>query len=160
MWVQGDSKAYGNELLPVGENAAVKPPEMVGWRVELEHEVLRQSEVLNAVILRPGLLFGGTGSYIGMLWWSPIQQAIANHGEAVELGAKEDTILALVHKDDMGKAVVKTVEKVRFFPDFLLSVRNSLVSLFVLFHLWRASILLRFNLPTYLSLADSLTRLK
>lgn len=114
LWVQGDSKAYGNDLLPVGNNAAVKPAEIVAWRVEVENEVLRQSEVLNGIVLRAGLLFGGSGSFIGDLWWGPIHRAIENGDKKVELAAKSDTILGLVHKDDVGQAFVKAIEKVVF----------------------------------------------
>jgi nucleoside-diphosphate-sugar epimerase len=127
MWVQGDSKEYGNELLPVGANAPVKPAEIVAWRVDIENEVLRQSKVLNGVVLRAGLLFGGAGSFIGQIWWSPIQQAIANGDKTVELAARPDSVLGLVHKDDVGQAFVKTVEKVRSEPPFLSSGLTSLI---------------------------------
>jgi nucleoside-diphosphate-sugar epimerase len=116
MWIQGDSKEYGNELLPVGPNAPIKPAEAVAWKVEIENEILRQSEVLNAVILRAGLLFGGSGSFIGGLWWSEIQKAITNNDKTVELAGKPDSVLGLVHKDDIGQGFAKTVEKVHFNP--------------------------------------------
>lgn len=112
LWVHGDSKEYGNDLLPMGANAPIKPAELVAWRVDVENELLRQSKVLNGVILRAGLLFGGSGSFIGGVWWSAIYGAIGKNEKSVELAGKEDTVLGLVHKDDFGQAVVKTVKKV------------------------------------------------
>ena len=111
MLVHGDSQEYGNDLNPVGEHAPVKPGQLIAWRTSFESEALRQSKILNVVVLRPGLLFGGSMSFIAS-WWGPILAEVAKGEMNVELAGKEDAVIALVHRDDIGQAVTKTVERV------------------------------------------------
>jgi nucleoside-diphosphate-sugar epimerase len=114
-WVHGSSKSPVNDLNPVataGDNGCpTQPPQLVAWRPELEQAILSARDVLDSVIIRPALLYGGP-STLWSLWFGPVQQAIDN-------GSKGDvTILAdasaqpgLIHVDDVVSAIHLTVSK-------------------------------------------------
>jgi nucleoside-diphosphate-sugar epimerase len=114
-WVHGSSKLPVNDLNPVGiardAGCPTQPPQLVAWRPEGEQVVLAARDVLDVVVMRPALVYGGP-SKLFSLWFEPIL-------EAVNTGSKGDvTLLAdasaqpgLIHVDDAVSAIHLTVAK-------------------------------------------------
>ena len=67
MWVHGSSYERVSDLDPVGTvDAKAQPPRMVGWRPQLEQEILAGRSVLDVAIIRPAMTYGREHSF-----WSP-----------------------------------------------------------------------------------------
>jgi len=111
-WVHGDSADLTTDLSPCGKNEKVKPHELVAWREGLEEQVLQSRDILEVVILRAGLLYGGSGSHFQM-WFGPLIKAIktSKSNSALELPGKPQAYLPLIHRDDLAEGVLKGVEK-------------------------------------------------
>jgi nucleoside-diphosphate-sugar epimerase len=83
---------------------------MLSWRPAVEQEILsaKTAEALDVAIVRPALMYGRSqsafGSYFGVLMG-------ATGKEEVELAAKREAMLSLVHVDDCAEGVVAVVEK-------------------------------------------------
>ena len=77
-WVHGSSNERCSDLDPVGtEYAKTKPPRLVAWRVKMERDVLGARDVLDTVVVRPALVYGGEHA----LWSSffgPVLEAASN----------------------------------------------------------------------------------
>jgi len=116
-WVHGSSSERVGAVDAVGKGAKIQPPQLTTWRVDMEKAIMESREHLDVVILRPAVLFGGSGSLVGM-WWGPIVGAAAkkhsNSNAVAEVHGKPDLWLSFVHKDDLAQAAVSSVEKVRY----------------------------------------------
>ncbi|KAF3920200.1 hypothetical protein AA313_de0205724 [Arthrobotrys entomopaga] len=112
VWVHGDSQEVVSDREPTGQHVARKPAALVGWRPAFEDSILESRDVLDVAVIRAGVLFGGSGSLF-QVWWKPIVEALkANKaGESVTINGKDDTILALIHKDDYAEVILNAVEK-------------------------------------------------
>lgn len=121
MWVHGDSLEQVADLDPVGEAAgAMTPPaEMVAWRPALEQSILAARDVLDVMVLRPAMMYGGTSAIWGMLF-GPVLGAARSGGPQSQQGSKvqvqvqaeEGCLTSLAHVDDVALGYVRAVEKV------------------------------------------------
>ncbi|PUU73713.1 hypothetical protein B9Z19DRAFT_1196731 [Tuber borchii] len=108
-WVHGD-QPDARDI--VNELTAPTPVEMVAWRSAVENELLSSSDVLDAVVIRPTMLYGGSGSIFSMLL-APIAAAVkGGASEARVLGRKIE--LPVIHKDDVADFTLKVVEKISY----------------------------------------------
>jgi nucleoside-diphosphate-sugar epimerase len=59
----------GNTTAPADEDAPIAPPELARWRPDHEHRVLSaaRGKALRAIVLRPGVVYGGARGIIGDL---------------------------------------------------------------------------------------------
>lgn len=100
VWVYGSP---GGRI--VDEETPPEPIPLVAWRVEHERRVLEAaSAALRTVVLRPGCVYGRSGSLTG-LWF---RSAAAGAVEVVGDGSNH---WALVHLDDLGDAYVRAAER-------------------------------------------------
>lgn len=106
-WVHGD-QPDARDI--VNELTAPTPFEMVAWRPAVENELLSSSDVLDAVVIRPTMFYGGSGSIFSMLL-APIAAAVKGGASEVRvLGRKIE--LPVIHKDDVADFTLKVVERV------------------------------------------------
>lgn len=114
MWVHGDSKGRVNDLNPAGlegdHGSPTAPPGIVKWRPELERAVVDAGKSLDTIVLRPALLYGGSGA-IWSSWFGAIQKAAESNAEEVTLPVDADALLSLIHVDDTATALQKAVER-------------------------------------------------
>lgn len=106
-WVHGD-QPDARDI--VNELTAPTPFEMVAWRPAVENELLSFSDVLDAVVIRPTMVYGGSGSLLSMVL-APIAAAVKGGASEVKvLGRKVE--FPVIHKDDVADFTLKVVEKV------------------------------------------------
>jgi len=110
-WVHGSSTEPINDLTPVGVAfAPTQPPKLVAWRPPLEQEILAASDILNVVIMRAALVYGGAGSiWTGL--FSPLLEAAKAGASAVSVKAEPDSMPGLIHVDDVASALHAAVDK-------------------------------------------------
>ncbi|PWW73769.1 NAD(P)-binding protein [Tuber magnatum] len=108
-WVHGD-QPDARDI--VNELTTPTPLDMVAWRPATENQVLGSSDVLDAVVIRPTMLYGGSGSIFSMLL-APIAAGVKEGAsEAKVLGRKFE--LAVIHKDDVADFTLRVVEKISY----------------------------------------------
>lgn len=111
--VHGSSPGVVNDLDPVGvPQAPAQPAEVMAWRPDFEQQILASSDVLDVIILRPTLVYGGAAP----LWSDfllPIFSALCNRSPAVEFPCGGDTIIGLVHVSDVAEAVRLAIDKLQ-----------------------------------------------
>lgn len=100
-WVLGDT---GPE--PADEDAPVDhPAAVVAWRPAHERQVLQSAdETLQTSVVRPGMVYGGSGGLVSRLF-----ETAAGSGAAEHVGDGENR-WSLVHRDDLGRLYVKIAE--------------------------------------------------
>lgn len=111
--IHGSSPSIVNDLDPVGvPQAPAQPGEDMAWRPAFEQEILGSSDVLDVMILRPTLVYGGAAPmWTGFLL--PIVSALCTKSPAVEFPCKIDSLVALVHVLDVAEAVQLAVSKLQ-----------------------------------------------
>lgn len=117
-WVHGSSRTSRiNDLTPVGlegkgELGSPTPaPDLVAWRPALENAVLDARDVLDTLVVRPSLVYGGSSAIWG-LWFGPLAAAAAEKRDSVALAADADAVPSLVHVEDAALALHCAVERV------------------------------------------------
>jgi nucleoside-diphosphate-sugar epimerase len=111
IWVHGSSHAPVNDLLPVGvPHAPTQPPALVAWRPALEQEILASSDVLDVVIVRPAMVYGGPGAIWNGFFGRLLEGASAG-AATVEVPAEPDSRPALIHVDDVARGLHAAVDK-------------------------------------------------
>ncbi|KAH7925603.1 NAD(P)-binding protein [Leucogyrophana mollusca] len=99
-WVHGDNRSeVVSDTTPI-----TNPVEAVAWRPAVEQEIISDS-VLNGMVIRPGLLYGRSGSLL-----APLFQSTRETGKVVWYG-KPGGRYNLVHCDDLADLYVRAVEK-------------------------------------------------
>ncbi|MCJ1319396.1 hypothetical protein MMC15_004732 [Xylographa vitiligo] len=110
-WVHGSSLEAVNDLDPVGVAAArTQPPPLVAWRPRLEQDVLAAADVLDTMVVRPALVFGGAGS----IWSSllgPLLAGAKSGASVARVSAEADSMPGLIHVDDVASGLHAAVEK-------------------------------------------------
>ncbi len=100
-WLLGNT---GDE--PAAEDAATDPPELVAWRVGHEKRVLdAHSSKLTTAVVRPGLVYGGSGSLTAMLFTSAEEQ-----GASAYIGEGRNH-WSMVHRRDLARLYRLIVEE-------------------------------------------------
>jgi nucleoside-diphosphate-sugar epimerase len=107
--VHGSSTAHVSEATPL--NVHTPSPSLVSWRPEVESQVLASRDVIDVVIIRPALLYGGNGT-IWNIFLDPIFNATKTGAKTVEAFGTPTTPITLVHKDDLADVYVRVVERV------------------------------------------------
>ncbi|EIN11956.1 NAD(P)-binding protein [Punctularia strigosozonata HHB-11173 SS5] len=98
-WVHGD-----NRTETVSDaTACTRPASLVAWRVQQEQRVLAE-RAFDGIVIRPGLVYGRSGSITGMLF------ANAAKGEVKWFGTPGGRY-AVVHVDDLAELYVLAAEK-------------------------------------------------
>lgn len=114
-WVHGSSNVRVNDLNPAGCEGDVAcpapPPGLVSWRPKLEEAIVEARDVLDVLVIRPGLLYG-RGTFIWSLWFGELQKAVESKGASVELQCDADAMLSLVHVDEVASALTVAAEQV------------------------------------------------
>lgn len=98
-WVHGENR---NEV--VTDTTPIRsPPELVAWRPERE-QVVVNNKILNGIVVRPGLLYGRSGSLLAPFFQS------ASEGKVWYPGTPGGRF-ALIHADDLADLFVRVIEK-------------------------------------------------
>lgn len=100
VWLHGDDRW---EIVTDGTEAT-RAPSKVAWRPEIEN-ILVSSEAVDGIVIRPGLVYGRSGSVPGMLF---TQAAI---DKKIEWPGNPGGRYATVHVDDLGELYRLAVEK-------------------------------------------------
>lgn len=110
-WVHGSSEEPVTDLDLVGPNAKTPPGELVAWRVGLENEVINSKEVLDAMVIRPALIYGRE-STIWSSFIKPILEGARNKATStIEIPLEAHARPGLVHVDDVATAFQSAIEK-------------------------------------------------
>ncbi|KAG0343847.1 hypothetical protein BG004_004954 [Podila humilis] len=114
VWLHGSGSGYIDELTPTGVQGVSpnQPPPLVAWRPDLERRLLKHSDDANILILRPSLVYGGSGNALDLYFSQIYAQVQASVDKPIQLAAKPDLGLSLVHVDDVGSAVAAAVGKI------------------------------------------------
>jgi hypothetical protein len=111
IWVHGSSAARVTDLSPVGvPHATAQPPALVAWRPKLEPEALATSDVLDAIAVRPALVYGRPGT-IWNSFFGPILHALQSGAWSASVPADPPSRLALIHVDDVASGYLAAIEK-------------------------------------------------
>jgi nucleoside-diphosphate-sugar epimerase len=115
MWVHGHTpRRTVSDTDPVGtEGAAAAPAELVAWRTDLEHDILKARSVLNAVIVRPSLTYGRQSS-IWSIFLLPVLTAARQKSSSVAVSIDPNSHVGLIHVDDLVRGIHLTVDKLPF----------------------------------------------
>ena len=98
-WVHGDDRTtIKTDISPI-----TAPAGLVAWRPEQEQRVVTNT-ILNGVVIRPGMLYGRSGSLFAPLFQS------ASEGKVRWFGTPEDRY-ALIHADDLAELYLLAAEK-------------------------------------------------
>jgi nucleoside-diphosphate-sugar epimerase len=109
-WVHGSSLSPITDLDPVGTALSpTQPPSLVSWRPAMEQSVLRAKDVLDVVIVRPGLIYGRS-SAIWKSFFDPVVEAAKARHPSVEIPL-EAGLPNLVHVDDTADGLHRAVDK-------------------------------------------------
>lgn len=109
--VHGSPSKRVSDLSPVGNGlASDKPASMVSWRPAHEQAILASRDTINAVILRPGVLYGRNAWNFGP-WWGPIAALRASGGDTLSIAADASTRAGLVHVDDVAAAFHAAIDR-------------------------------------------------
>ncbi|CUM56144.1 unnamed protein product [Debaryomyces tyrocola] len=100
VWLHGDDRW---EIVTDGTEAT-RVPSKVAWRPEVEN-ILVSSRAIDGIVIRPGLVYGRSGSVPGMLF----NQAASE--KKIEWPGSPGGRYATVHVDDLGELYLLAVEK-------------------------------------------------
>lgn len=119
MWAHGNSVEQIGDLDPVGVASAKNAPAtLVGWRPQLERDILATKDVLDVAVLRPALMYGKTSPIWAFLLGPVLGGTQAKEGRqqqlttTVTVQADPDCMSPTIHVDDIALAYVRAVEKV------------------------------------------------
>lgn len=111
-WVHGSSHERSSDLDPVGtEDAKTKPPRLVAWRPRMEKDVLGARDVLDAVVVRPALVYGKEHAIWGSFFGPVLEAAKSGKDEAVTIRLEPTSRPGLVHVDDVAEGLRCAIEK-------------------------------------------------
>jgi len=102
VWVLGDTAGKF-----IDESASTDHPlPLVAWRASLERKVLSSTgRGITSCVIRPGVVYGGFGGLIGMLFASAAKQG------AVQIVGNGENHWALVHREDLADLYVRAVDQ-------------------------------------------------
>ena len=111
--MHGSSRERCSDLDPVGEGeyVRVKPPRLVAWRPRMEREVLGARDVLDAVVVRPALVYGREHAIWGSFFGPVLEAARSGKDETVRIPFEPNSRPGLVHVDDVAEGLRCAVEK-------------------------------------------------
>lgn len=95
---------YGSQGQMVDESMPLNPIELVKWRPEHEQKVLSAKNPIRSVVIRPGVVYGGSGGMMNHFFSS------AQKGEVTIVGEGNNR-WPMVHVQDLAYAYVAAAEK-------------------------------------------------
>jgi nucleoside-diphosphate-sugar epimerase len=99
-WVLGATDGVADESAPV------KPAKLVAWRPAHEQLALDMAkDGIRAVVVRPGIVYGGKGGLTGLLFGSALK------GGATQTVGEGGNHWPMVHVDDLAELYVRLVER-------------------------------------------------
>ncbi|KAG9229200.1 hypothetical protein BJ875DRAFT_475563 [Amylocarpus encephaloides] len=111
VWVHGSSHEPVNDLVPVAaSNSPCPPAELTSWRPKLENETLAASDVLDVMVIRPGLVYGRSHA-IWTGFFDAIIDAKEKGQESVALAIEPDSRPGLIHVDDVATGFHVAIDK-------------------------------------------------
>jgi nucleoside-diphosphate-sugar epimerase len=119
-WVHGSSHKRVSDLDPVGlddDAGCPSPPaQLVAWRPVLERDIIAAKDLLDSVVIRPALLYGGPGSNdkCWSTFFRPILSGASSSSPKVRVPADAGARLGLVHVDDVVSALHAAVVKLPY----------------------------------------------
>jgi nucleoside-diphosphate-sugar epimerase len=109
-WVHGSSLSPITDLDPVGKTLSpTQPPSLVAWRPAMEQSVLRAKDILDVVVVRPGLIYGRS-SAIWKSFFDPVVEATKAGLPSVQVPLEAGRP-GLVHVDDTAEGLHCAVDK-------------------------------------------------
>ncbi|KAJ7206324.1 hypothetical protein GGX14DRAFT_457580 [Mycena pura] len=111
-WVHGDSRTeIVTDTTPI-----LRPVELVAWRPAVEQLVVHSSAV-NGIVVRPGLLYGRSGSILAPLFHGAAQGRVAWPGTP---GGR----YAVIHTDDLADLYLHVAEKAQLLGGKIFDAAN------------------------------------
>jgi nucleoside-diphosphate-sugar epimerase len=112
IWVHGTSNLMVNDLDLVGIEQSIAPPSaMVAWRPGHERRILETIDILNPVIIRPSMMYGGN-EWVFAQYFSLLVEAVKKKKPSVSLPIDASTMLGLSHVEDVAAGIHQAVEKI------------------------------------------------
>jgi nucleoside-diphosphate-sugar epimerase len=109
-WVHGSSLSPITDLDPVGKTLSpTQPPSLVAWRPAMEQSVLRAKDILDVVVVRPGLIYGRS-SAIWKSFFDPVVEGAKAGLPSVQVPLQTGRP-NLVHVDDTAEGLHRAVDK-------------------------------------------------
>jgi nucleoside-diphosphate-sugar epimerase len=126
-WVHGETATEASDIDEVGLSTSEAPAlDIVGWRPDLERQILKSREWLDVLILRPATMYGRTSAIWSALF-GPIASAVKEGKHSVQIPVVPSSRSSLVHVDDVAEAVSLGVARLQLlsgtsvYPVFNLS---------------------------------------
>jgi len=113
IWVYGSSLAKTFDETDDTESLSLP---IVAWRPPLEKRIVKSKE-FNGLVIRPGMLYGRSGSIYGILF-SQVESG------NVTLFNDDQTRFCPVHSDDLAEAYVNAVERIELTKGHIFNVTN------------------------------------
>ncbi|QRV92434.1 NAD(P)-binding protein [Ceratobasidium sp. AG-Ba] len=110
-WLHGDSKVMVSDTTPAGTPSAPSPALTIsaarpGW----EQIILKAQDVLDVIIIRPGLVYGRT-SWVFSPVFQPILDAVRSGASTAQIPIYADAIPSFVHLEDVASGLHAAVDK-------------------------------------------------
>lgn len=104
-WLHGSGASK-----PISDRTPIDDPmELTRWRLKIENKAVSSiSRSFTANVIRPSLLYGGSGSLFAMMF-----SAARDNGVAEWYG-DEGSTMATIHREDLGEAFRLCAEKVKW----------------------------------------------
>lgn len=100
IWVLGDTDGALAD-----ETSTPRPPALVGWRPEVEGIVTdAHRRGHSAWVVRPGVVWGGSGGLLAMM-------ASSLEGDAVRVVGDGENRVPMIHREDLGRLYVRALER-------------------------------------------------
>lgn len=93
------------------------PPAKVGWRLAVEKQLV-QSDVLDGIVIRPPLIYGGSGSVTALMF----KQALS--GEKIRWPGNPGLRWPTAHIEDVAQSFRLALEKADFMKGLIIDVAN------------------------------------
>ncbi|THU82917.1 NAD(P)-binding protein [Dendrothele bispora CBS 962.96] len=123
-WVHGfNGGELNSDTTPVDLSGS-HSVELVKWRPACEQEVIK-NEVLNGIVVRPSLLYGRSGSIIGLMFERLKKTGkVTWPGKPKSGGGLQGGRLSLIHQDDLADFYVRAAEKAPLIGGLIFDVSN------------------------------------
>jgi len=112
-WVHGSSRVAVTDLELAGQKTSRNPPaRLVAWRTGMEQAVLAAHDVLDVLVVRPGLVYGRSHA-IWTSFFNPVLAAAATSTPetAVQIPLDERARPGLIHVDDCASGMHAAIDK-------------------------------------------------
>jgi len=111
LWVHGDTAGQD-----VDERSPLMPLDLVRWRAAHEEVALDLAEFeMQVVVLRPAIVYGGSGGILGTLFTELHEQ------HTVHYPGSGTQFWSMIHRDDLAEAYLRALERTRGGERYLLS---------------------------------------